>query len=136
VLAGDLVAHQLDELVLAAHVPVERHGAGAERVGDAAHGEGVQALVVGDGDRGPHDLLAGKAARTPARWALGTGPHQVEAIPAAGPAAALVFRLAGRALAWATGTAASTSWCLFHRWTSRVGIDLSYVVRLSYATRS
>jgi hypothetical protein len=58
VLAGDLVAHQLDELVLAAHVPVERHGPGTKRVRDAAHGEGVQALLVGDGDRSPDDLLA------------------------------------------------------------------------------
>src|SRR4029450_1252364 len=84
VLAGDLVAHQLDELVLATHPPVERHGPGAGRVGDAAHGEGVQALVVGDGDRGPDDLLAIKAAGPPARWALGAGPYQAGAIAADG----------------------------------------------------
>src|SRR5512132_1641633 len=127
VLAGDLVAHQLDELVLAAHVPVQRHRAGTERFGDAAHGEGVQPVAVGDGDRGPHDLLARKAAHAPARWALGAGPHQVKAIPTPGTAP-LGCRPAGRSLAWATRATASASLWLFHRWTSRVGVDLSYVV--------
>jgi hypothetical protein len=82
-------------------------------LGDPAHGEGVQALAVGDGDRGLHDLLAAKGACAPARWALGASPHQVEAIAAAGRAA-LAFRPAGRALAWATHTTASASLWLFH----------------------
>jgi hypothetical protein len=74
--------------------------------------------VVGDGDRGLHDLLAIKAARTPARRALGTSPYQVEAIAAAGTPPG--FCLACRFLAWATPLTAPVSWCLFHRRTSRV----------------
>ena len=47
-LAHDRVAHERDQLVLVADVVVERHRAGAELGGDAAHRDGLEALRVGD----------------------------------------------------------------------------------------
>ena len=52
---------QRQQLVLGAHVVVERHRAGVELGGDAAHRHGVEALGVGDADRRGGDLVAGEA---------------------------------------------------------------------------
>ncbi len=51
-LADDEVHHPADEVVLVGHVLVERHRHHVERLRQAAHGEGVQARLAGECDRG------------------------------------------------------------------------------------
>jgi hypothetical protein len=63
-LADDRVADQVDQLVLVGDVPVERHRADAQSLGDAAHRDRLGAFVVGDLDRGAHDLVAAERAHT------------------------------------------------------------------------
>ena len=61
----DLAHHRVDDereqLVLRAHVVVERHRAGVELGRDAAHRHRAEPFGVGDADRGGRDLLAGEA---------------------------------------------------------------------------
>src|SRR6185312_3922487 len=53
--------HDGDEFGLARHVGVDGHGADTQRLTDPAHGQRVQALGVGDVDRGPHDPVDAEA---------------------------------------------------------------------------
>ena len=75
VLARELVAHELDQVVLGRHVVVQRHGGDAQRAGDPAHGEGVRALRVGDPDGGRGDGGAVVARLRPPGSALGKVPY-------------------------------------------------------------
>ena len=45
-LADDLVKHEVQQAVLAADVPVQRRGTGAELVAEPAHAQRGQALAV------------------------------------------------------------------------------------------
>jgi hypothetical protein len=57
-LAADLVEHQVQQLVLAGHVGVGSHRRDPELLGQAPHRDGLEALLVGELDRGVDDLLA------------------------------------------------------------------------------
>ena len=60
-LAHHRVGDEREQLVLRAHVVVERHRAGVELGGEAPHRHRLEALGVGDADRGRGDLVAGEA---------------------------------------------------------------------------
>jgi len=75
VLARELVAHELDQVVLGRYVVVQRHGGDAKRAGDPAHGECVRALRVGDPDGGRGDGGAVVARLRPPGSALGKVPY-------------------------------------------------------------
>ena len=64
-LADHPVERELQELVLAADVPVEGGRRGAELVGDAPHAGGIEPLGVDDAERGLDDSLPaqGRARR-------------------------------------------------------------------------
>jgi hypothetical protein len=70
-LADDLVQDQVEQAVLAADVPVQRRGAGAELVGELAHAQGGQALAVQELDRGGHDRGAADRLAAAAGRAFG-----------------------------------------------------------------
>src|SRR4051794_8012348 len=54
------VDHRVEQLVLAAEVAVQRHGADAEVVGEAAHAERLEPVAVEQLERGGGDLLRGE----------------------------------------------------------------------------
>ena len=54
-LADDVVENQVQQPVLAAHVPVERGRAGVEFLGDPAHAQAVEPVPVEDAQRGLND---------------------------------------------------------------------------------
>ena len=66
-LARDLVEHQVDEFGLAGHVGVDRHRLEPQSLGDAAHRDRLDALVVGELDRGVDDLVDARPLLRPAR---------------------------------------------------------------------
>ena len=70
-LADDLVHDQVEEAVLAADVPVEGGGAGAELVGELAHAQGGQALAVEELDGGGDDRVAAYRVAAAAGRAFG-----------------------------------------------------------------
>ena len=72
-LAHHRVVDERQQLVLGADVVVERHRAGIELGGEAAHRERVEALGVGDLDRGRGDLVPREAC---VRRAPGSGRVQ------------------------------------------------------------
>jgi len=57
-LADDLVGDAVEEGFLAGHVVIQRHRLGAEIFGEAAHGERLDAALVGDLDRGAQHALS------------------------------------------------------------------------------
>ena len=58
------VGDRVQQLLLVAQVPVERHRAGAERGGDAPHRDGVQPVAIGELERrGYHPLPVERPAR-------------------------------------------------------------------------
>ena len=65
----DLAHHRVDDqreqLVLGAHVVVQRHRPRVELDRDPAHRHRVEALGVGDAHRGRGDLVAGEARPAP-----------------------------------------------------------------------
>ena len=73
--AHDLVAHEVEELVLAVDVVVEAHRPEPELGGDAPHRHGVEALGVGDGDGGLGDVVARARRAAPGR--LGAHPDRL-----------------------------------------------------------
>jgi hypothetical protein len=75
-LAEDVVDHAVQQRVLAGHVVVERHGLDPELVGQLAHAQRGDAVLVGQGDRRAQDPLRGQGdARCRAR--VGLGRHVV-----------------------------------------------------------
>ena len=76
VLAHRRVEHQVDELGLARHVGVERHGADTEPLGDAPHGQLRQSLRVGDPDRRAHHLFHAQTRLGPPARPLLLAPQQ------------------------------------------------------------
>jgi hypothetical protein len=70
-LADDLVHDQVEEAVLAADVPVEGGGPGAELVGELAHAQGGQALAVEELDGGGDDRVAADGVAAAAGRAFG-----------------------------------------------------------------
>jgi hypothetical protein len=56
-LADHVVEHQVQQAVLAADVPVQRGGPGAQLFGEPAHAERREALAVKEVDRRDHDRL-------------------------------------------------------------------------------
>ena len=74
-LGGGGVEHQVDQSVLAVHVPVQRHRrVGAQPGGDRLHGQRAGAGLVGEADRGGHDLRPAQGP-LPQRW-RGLGPDE------------------------------------------------------------
>ena len=61
-LADHPVDHELEQILLARDVRVERCRAGAELLGDAPHRHRVEPLAVDDLERGSRDRLAREAA--------------------------------------------------------------------------
>ena len=57
-LADRPLEHQVDELVLVAHVPVQRCRARPELLRQAPHGKRIEAFAVQHGERGVDDRLA------------------------------------------------------------------------------
>ena len=60
-LGHDRVGHQGQELLLGPDVVIQRHGAGSELGGQAAHRERIDAFGVGDVHGGTSDLFASEA---------------------------------------------------------------------------
>jgi hypothetical protein len=56
------VYHEVTQMILTAHVPVQGAGNHAQSGGEAAHAEGVQTVCADDGEGFSHDPLAGKRA--------------------------------------------------------------------------
>ena len=73
----DGVDHRVEELVLVADVAVQGHRVDRESLGDPPHAHGVEALLVGQVDRGGHDAGAAQAGTRPATggraWGVGAG---------------------------------------------------------------
>ena len=59
-LADDAIGHEIEQVVLAFHVPVDRRRPGVQLRPQVAHGERVRPVLVEDADRGVNDLVAGK----------------------------------------------------------------------------
>ena len=73
------VPHQLEQLVLAGDVAVQRHGGEAELLGHAGHRDRLQALGVGRaGSAAVDDRVDRQPAPGPAAAALAPPPQQVE----------------------------------------------------------
>jgi len=95
-LGRDRVGHELDELVLVAHVVVERHRSHAQIGGDPAHRDRVEPVLVGDPQRGLHDrvrveALARAAAGAAAHTTLGAAvPALLRALQALAPTCVVV----------------------------------------------
>jgi hypothetical protein len=70
--------HQYEQLVFAAHVAIERHRREAEAVGDARHRDRLEAVGVGDLDRGLDDAVDGEAAAALPLRALAVSPQEIE----------------------------------------------------------
>ena len=75
----DLLHHEVrdpvEDVVLARHVLVERHRLDAERLADATHRDGVDALLVGQLQGGPEDALAAQLLARRSR--LRRGRHAI-----------------------------------------------------------
>jgi len=71
-LGGDLVDHELEQLVAAGHVRVQRRRTGAQILGDPPGADRVQAVPVEDPDRRGDDSFPGQRlpGRTAAPWLL------------------------------------------------------------------
>jgi hypothetical protein len=96
-LAGhDAVAHQVQQLVLAAHVVVQAHRPEPELGGDASHRDGIKAVGVGHGDGRLGDVLARARGAPPGR--LWPHPDRLVGLGATATAAA-----AAALLAWLSG---------------------------------
>jgi hypothetical protein len=76
---GADVDHQLDQLVLAADIAVERHRGVAEPFRDAVHRDGGEPFGVGELHRRAHDRLDAHAGLRPAPRRFAQIPQQVEA---------------------------------------------------------
>jgi hypothetical protein len=55
---GEAIDHEVEQLLLAGHMRVQRRGTGAERVGHAAHVEAVVAVLVEDDEGRLDDRVA------------------------------------------------------------------------------
>jgi hypothetical protein len=67
-LADHVVEHEVQQAVLAADMPVQRRGAGAELLGEPSHAERCETLTVEQMDRRGHDRLpADRLAAAPGR---------------------------------------------------------------------
>jgi hypothetical protein len=76
-LADDLVEQQVQQVLLAGHVAVERHRAGTQLGADAPHGELVQALGVGHLQRGLDHAAGGQRRLGRERAAVQLRPDQL-----------------------------------------------------------
>ncbi|GAB3964969.1 hypothetical protein GCM10027615_08810 [Plantactinospora veratri] len=74
-LAEDLVQSQVEYVVLVGDVPVERGGAGAEPLGQPAHGEPADALSVEQFDRRTDDPVPVQRRPAAARGTRRSQPH-------------------------------------------------------------
>ena len=99
-LGRDRVGHELDELVLVAHVVVERHRSHAQVRGDTAHRDRLEPVLVGDPQRRLDDRVGVEPmARAPA------GTAALTASGGRGPAAPVrVARSRRRASSWSLDT--------------------------------
>src|SRR5215218_61929 len=84
-LAHHLVEHEVEQVVLRRHVVVDRHRPDAEAGGDVPHRDGLEARVVGDGQRRRDDLVARDRAGSPALLARLARPYRRPAAAIAGP---------------------------------------------------
>ena len=69
---GDTIDDEIEDLLLAADVRVDRHRRDTQLAGETAHGEGVEALAIDDRDGASHDRLGCCSLAAPAdpQWAL------------------------------------------------------------------
>jgi hypothetical protein len=87
-LARDRVSHEVEQILLAGNMPVERHRSRPKPGCDPAHGERLMPLGVSDLYRRPHDLLATQRGTVRARFAFHSGPDRSRSptlLPAARP---------------------------------------------------
>jgi hypothetical protein len=78
------VVQQIEQLILGLDVAVQAHRARAERGCDPAHGDGIEALGVGDAERSRGDLLPAEPGLTHAGFR--SGPDPVPAVCSGHPA--------------------------------------------------
>src|SRR5262249_11789498 len=70
--------HEVEQVLLAGNMPVERHRSCPELGRDTAHGKRLNALGVGDLYRRTHDLLAAQRGTACARFAVYPGPDRAD----------------------------------------------------------
>jgi hypothetical protein len=98
--AHDPVAHQVEQLVLAADVVIEAHRPEPELGGDPPHRDRLEAVGVGHRDGGLGDVVA--RARRAASRRLGAQPDRLVGLDAAASALAAPMALARpAAIGWA-----------------------------------